>query len=119
MILEKLVVENFRQFRGRQEIVFSDLREKNVTLIHAENGFGKTALLNALLWGFYGYEGLTPDVAHKERIIHEGTTAKAKDPDRTAATVTIQFRHEGVKYTLTRSLSLAQQLVDARKTLLT
>ena len=46
MILEKLIVENFRQFRGRQEIVFSDLRERNVTLVHAENGFGKTALLN-------------------------------------------------------------------------
>ena len=45
MILEKLIVENFRQFRGRQEIVFSDLRERNVTLVHAENGFGKTALL--------------------------------------------------------------------------
>jgi len=119
MILEKLIVENFRQFRGRQEIVFSDLRDKNVTLIHAENGFGKTALLNALLWGFYGHDGLTPDVAHKERIIHEGTTAKAKDPENTAATVKILFRHEGVKYTLTRALSLAQQLVDSRKTLLT
>jgi len=119
MILEKLIVENFRQFRGRQEIVFSDIRDRNVTLIHAENGFGKTALLNALLWGFYGHDGLTPDVAHKERIIHEGTAAKAKDPEQTTATVTIRFQHEGVKYTLTRSLSLAVQLVDPKKTLIT
>ena len=119
MILEKLVLENFRQFRGRQEIVFSDLREKNVTLIHAENGFGKTALLNALLWGFYGHDGLTPDVAHKERILHEGTAAKSKAPEDTVATVTVHFRHEGRKYTLTRLLSLSQQLVDSKKTLLT
>ena len=120
MILEKLIVENFRQFRGRQEIVFSDLRDRNVTLVHAENGFGKTALLNSLLWAFYGYEGLTDDVAHKERIIHEASAVRgARDPERTAATVTIQFRHEGVKYTLTRSLSLAAQLVDHKKTLLT
>ncbi len=119
MILEKLIVENFRQFRGRQEIVFSDIRDRNVTLIHAENGFGKTALLNALLWGFYGHDGLTPDVAHKERIIHEGTAAKAKDPEQTTATVTIRYQHEGVKYTLTRSLSLAVQLVDPKKTLIT
>lgn len=119
MILEKLIVENFRQFRGRQEIVFSDIRDRNVTLIHAENGFGKTALLNALLWGFYGHDGLTPDVAHKERIIHEGTAARAQDPEQTTATVTIRFQHEGVKYTLTRSLSLAVQLVDPKKTLIT
>lgn len=119
MILEKLVLENFRQFRGRQEIIFSDLREKNVTLIHAENGFGKTALLNALLWGFYGHDGLTPDIAHKERILHESTAAKSRDPENTAATVIIFFRHEGRKYTLTRLLSLAQQLVDPKRTLLT
>lgn len=118
MILEKLIVENFRQFQGRQEIVFSDLRDRNVTLIHAENGFGKTALLNSLLWGFYGHDGLTPDVAHKERIIHEGTAARSKNPENTIATVIIIFRHESIKYTLTRSLSLSQQLVDSRKTLL-
>lgn len=35
MILERLVVENFRQFKGRQEIVFSDLYDRNVTVVHA------------------------------------------------------------------------------------
>ena len=54
MILERIVLENFRQFKGRQEIVFSDLRERNVTVVHAENGFGKTTLLNAILWALYG-----------------------------------------------------------------
>jgi len=54
MILERLVLENFRQFKGRQELVFSDLRERNVTVVHAENGFGKTTLLKALLWAFMG-----------------------------------------------------------------
>jgi len=71
MILEKLILENFRQFRGRQEIFFSTIKERNVTLVHAENGFGKTALLNALLWGFYGHDGLTEDLPKKESIIPE------------------------------------------------
>ncbi len=116
MILEKLVLENFRQFRGRQELVFSNLQNRNVTLIHAENGFGKTALLNALLWGFYGHDGLTDDLAHKERILHEGVAAQSHDPENTTATVCILFKHEGRKYTLTRSLSLAQQNLDSRRT---
>lgn len=116
MILEKLVLENFRQFRGRQEIVFSNVQSRNVTLVHAENGFGKTALLNALLWGFYGHDGLTDDLAHKERIIHEGVAAKSRDPDNTSASVRILFKHEGRKYTLTRSLKLLQQGLDSRRT---
>ncbi len=119
MKLEKLIIENFRQFRGRQEILFSTLDDKNVTLVHAENGFGKTALLNALLWGFYGHEGLTADLAIKESIIHEGFAARAKDPARAAATVTILFHHEDAKYTLTRTLGLEQQQLDHKKTDLT
>ena len=58
MILERLVLDNFRQFKGRQEIVFSDLKERNVTIVHAENGFGKTTILKALLWALYGRDGL-------------------------------------------------------------
>jgi DNA sulfur modification protein DndD len=116
MILEKLVLENFRQFRGRQQIVFSDVQTRNVTLVHAENGFGKTALLNALLWGFYGHDGLTDDLAHKERILHEGVAARSRDPDNTTASVQIFFKHEGKKYTLTRSLNLLQQNLDSKRT---
>lgn len=119
MILEKLVVENFRQFRGRQEIVFSDIKDRNVTLIHAENGFGKTALLNALLWGFYGHDGLTADLPKKETVIHEGVAARARDGAATAARVVIWFNHDGEKFCLTRELPLEQQKLDARKTDLT
>jgi len=61
MILERLVLENFRQFRGRQELVFSDLKERNITIVHAENGFGKTTILKALLWVLYGRDGLMVD----------------------------------------------------------
>lgn len=116
MILEKLVLENFRQFKGKQEIVFSNVQSRNVTLVHAENGFGKTALLNALLWGFYGHDGLTDDLAHKERIIHEGVAARSRDQENTTAAVRILFKHEGKKYTVTRSLSLLQQNLDSRRT---
>lgn len=119
MKLKKLVVENFRQFEGVQELVFSDILAKNITLIHAENGFGKTALLNALLWGFYGHDGLTPDVAQKERILHEATAVKNGDPNEVFARVLIFFDHEGISYSLSRSLSLAQQRVDSKNTDLT
>ncbi|MDD2467423.1 MAG: AAA family ATPase [Desulfobulbus sp.] len=124
MILERLVLENFRQFKGRQEIVFSDLRERNVTVVHAENGFGKTTLLKALLWGLYGRDGLMgnngnpDDFERPDSIIHEGLALRAKDPLALAATIEITFKHDADRYILTRQLTLAQQKVNPRQTTL-
>ena len=53
MLLEKITIENWRCFYGEQKIEFASTTDRNVTLIHAENGVGKTSLLNALLWCFY------------------------------------------------------------------
>ncbi len=53
MKLRKIEIKNFRQFYGHQTVEFSTDSEKNITLIHAENGTGKTAFLNAILWCFY------------------------------------------------------------------
>lgn len=116
MKIEKLILENFRQFRGRQELVFATDDERNITLVHAENGFGKTALLNALLWGFYGHKGLSEDFPRKENIVNATEATIAKDPDVLEATVTIFFKHEGIDYTLRRSLTLAQERADSKKT---
>jgi len=124
MIFERLVLENFRQFKGRQELVFSDLRERNVTIVHAENGFGKTTLLKALLWGLYGRDGLMgtdgkPDDFEKpDRIIHEGLAHQAKDPNALAATVQLTFKHDTDRYILTRQLTLAQQKLNPKQTTL-
>lgn len=125
MILERLVLNNFRQFKGRQEIVFSDIRERNVTIVHAENGFGKTTLLKALLWGFYGRDGLMgtdgkPDDFEKpDHIIHEGLAHRATDPNVLSASVQLTFKHDTDRYILTRELTLAQQNLNPKKTDLT
>jgi len=118
MILERLVLENFRQFKGRQEIVFSDIIDRNITIVHGENGFGKTALLKALLWVLYGREGLMgpdgreEDFEKPDRIIHEGLEHNAKDPNVATASVELTFKHDSDRYILSRKLSLAQQRLD-------
>lgn len=115
MILERIVLENFRQFKDRQEIVFSDIRERNVTLVHAENGFGKTTLLNALLWALYGQEGFTDDFEKQGCLIHEGLAANATDPNRVAASVELTFKHDSDRYIVTRALTLTEQLNDPKR----
>ena len=60
MILRKLILENFRQFKGLQEIVFErDL--PNITIIYGENGRGKTGLFRALLFGLFDDRKLSQD----------------------------------------------------------
>jgi DNA sulfur modification protein DndD len=126
MILERLVFENFRQFRGRQELVFSDVRERNVTIVHAENGFGKTTILKGLLWVLYGRDGLmgtdgqADDFEMPDRLINEGVAALAAgDPHRAEASVELVFKHEGDRYVLKRSLTLAKQRLNPKDTDLT
>jgi DNA sulfur modification protein DndD len=122
MILERLVLNNFRQFKGRQEIVFSDLKERNVTIVHAENGFGKTTVLKALLWALYGRDGLmgsdgkSEDFEKPDEIIHEGEVHRGGDPGSIIATVQLTFKHDDSRYTLTRRLTLAQQKLNPKQT---
>lgn len=54
MIIKSLYLENFRQFASPQEIIFSTDNDKKVTIIEAESGVGKTTLLQAFSWVFYG-----------------------------------------------------------------
>lgn len=109
MILKKIVFDNFRQYLGRQEIVLASGKNKNVTIIHGENGFGKTCFLNALLWGFYGSDGLTKDLPKPENIIPDTVRENSTHPNDDVAAVEIIFKHGDRDYTLVRSISLAQE----------
>ena len=122
MRLERLVLENFRQFKGLQEIQFSEYENKNVTIIHAENGFGKTTLLKAILWCLFGRDGLmgndgNPDDFEKpDQIIHEGLAHNARDTNALYAMVKLTFLHDDLdRYTVTRKLTLAQQKSSPKK----
>jgi DNA sulfur modification protein DndD len=109
MILKKIVFQNFRQYLGRQEIVLAFGKNKNVTIIHGENGFGKTCFLNGLLWGFYGPDGLTKDLPKPENIIPDTVRENSTHPNNEVASVQIMFKHGDRDYTLVRSISLAEE----------
>jgi DNA sulfur modification protein DndD len=109
MILKKLVLDNFRQYLGRQEIVFASQKQKNVTIIHGENGFGKTCFLNALLWGFYGADGLTKDLPKPEHIIPDTVRENSNDPTADISSIEISFKHGDREFSLVRSISLAEE----------
>jgi DNA sulfur modification protein DndD len=60
MKLIDLTIQNFMPYRGRQHLVFPMENSRNVMLVFGDNMRGKTSLLNALRWCFYG-EALNRD----------------------------------------------------------
>jgi len=63
MILHKMTVENFRQFRGKQEVVFNSpsCPNDNVIVIFGENGRGKTGIFRAIMFCLFGDRRLSQD----------------------------------------------------------
>lgn len=96
MKLDCITLQNFRQFYDDQTIEFSDDPERNVTLIHAENGVGKTTLLNAILWAFYGVT--TERFEQRDKIIN----FEAAREGRNTSSVSVNFDLKGEHYAVQR-----------------
>lgn len=54
MKINKIKFQNFRIYKGDNEILFSPNPSKNISIIAGKNGFGKTTFLTSLIWVFYG-----------------------------------------------------------------
>lgn len=54
MKINKIKFQNFRIYKGSNEIDFGSGNSKNISIIAGKNGFGKTTFLTSLIWVFYG-----------------------------------------------------------------
>jgi DNA sulfur modification protein DndD len=112
MILEKVSIQNFRQYKGEQTIDFTPSQEKNVTIVNGGNGAGKTNLFKAINWCLYG------EIGDKEEIINKAALSEAADRikkldhgkaevegylEPVEAKVTVRFSHDGHSYYYSRS----------------
>ncbi len=98
MKIISLKMKNFRQFYGEQEINFSTDKDKNITLIHAENGVGKTALLNAIKWCLFGET--TPNFKDPDILLN----LSAKKEKASIVFVEITFEEDQKIYVCRRTL---------------
>ncbi len=72
MQIVRLTVKDFRSFKGEYHIDFSD----DVTVVHGENGVGKSNLLYAIIWCLYGPNALsnTPIANDIDNLVHSGAS---------------------------------------------
>jgi len=99
MLLKSLLVKDFRQFRGEQNISFSVDEERNVTMIMGDNGTGKTTLAQVFTWCLYG------ETTFEDKIYLCKITASKMLPN-TIETVRAELtlEHNKVEYTIISEL---------------
>jgi len=105
MKLERITLENFRQYYGRQRLAFSTDSQQNVTVIHGVNGAGKTSLFLAINWCLYSGEG----AANVGELISKEAISRVHNGEAARTTVELTFTHDGERYLVARRLEGVKQ----------
>lgn len=100
MLIKTLRMENFRQFRGTTKLDFSCDPEKNVTIILGDNTFGKTTLLQAFNWCFYGKVNFDQ---HPDFLINYNLSEEMRNGEQQIVEIEITVLHDGTEYVITRT----------------
>ncbi|MGF1514291.1 MAG: AAA family ATPase [Elainellaceae cyanobacterium] len=101
MKLLGLTLCNFRPFYGEHQLTFAKTEAQNITVIHGNNGSGKTALLNAFTWALY--ERFTAALASPDQLVNRRALAEAGDSESITCWVEVAFDHDGKHYRIRRS----------------
>lgn len=72
MLIDKIILKDFRIYQGINTVTFIHHPEKNVTVIAGNNGYGKTTFLTSLVWCLYGKLMVDVDERFKREIFESG-----------------------------------------------
>ncbi|TRX56687.1 AAA family ATPase [Thalassomonas sp. M1454] len=99
MKLRSLSLSNFRQFHGSNVINFSLSESQKITVVHGENGSGKTTILNSFKWCFYGHVDFDTGA---ENLLNEEAISNAVEGEEIELMSNVKFVHEGLDYSIIR-----------------
>jgi len=110
MKFERITLENFRQYYGKQRMEFSRDPSKNVTVVHGVNGAGKTSMFIAINWCLYGksFENVRV-IDNVGELMSKELVRRAATGDIVRAMVEITFQNNGGRYMVRRSLQGIKQ----------
>ncbi|MEH1862943.1 MAG: AAA family ATPase [Nostoc sp.] len=102
MKLTSIKLCNFRSFYGTTpEMLLAGGDVQNTTIIHGNNGSGKTSLLNAFTWVLY--EKFSAAFASIEQLVNKRAIAEAQKGQAVECWVEIGWEHEGKRYRVKRA----------------
>ena len=108
MKIEFMRLENWRSFHGLNELWFATDPKKNVTLIRAENGVGKTSLLAALNWCFFNILPSEAEFENPNQLTNEQSGASQ-------AKIEVEFSHEGRMFKAFRTYDQSRERASELK----
>ncbi len=92
---------NFRSFYGKTpEILLAGSEIANTTVIHGNNGSGKTSLLNAFTWVLY--EKFSAAFASTEQLLNKRAIAEAQIDESVDCWVEVAWEHDNKRYRVKR-----------------
>ncbi|MEH1864710.1 MAG: AAA family ATPase [Nostoc sp.] len=102
MKLTSIKLCNFRSFYGTTpEMLLAAGDIQNTTIIHGNNGSGKTSLLNAFTWVLY--DKFSAAFASIEQLVNKRAIAEAQKGQAVECWVEIGWEHEGKRYRVKRA----------------
>ncbi|MEH1816935.1 MAG: AAA family ATPase [Nostoc sp.] len=102
MKLTSIKLCNFRSFYGTTpEMLLAGGDAQNTTIIHGNNGSGKTSLLNAFTWVLY--DKFSAAFASIEQLVNKRAIAEAQKGQTVECWVEIGWEHEGKRYRVKRA----------------
>jgi DNA sulfur modification protein DndD len=91
---------NFRQFYGKTPEIILAFGKQNTTIIHGNNGSGKTTILNAFTWVLY--EKFTAAFSSPHLLVNKRAINEAEIGVSVDCWVEVQFEHENKRYQVKR-----------------
>ncbi|NJK38824.1 MAG: AAA family ATPase [Oscillatoriales cyanobacterium SM2_3_0] len=109
MKLTSLRLFNFRQFYGETpQISLAAGEPHKITVIHGNNGGGKTSLLNAFIWVLYGDGKFSAAFASPEQLVNKRAIAESKGQEPVECWVKVEFEHAEKRYRMRRQCQFNQ-----------
>lgn len=112
-----ITIKNFRQFWKETTLNFSCSVSQNVTVIHGANGSGKTSLLNAFKWCFYGKTDFDTGT---DNILNEAAIQSATTGQEIELNISVVFEQDDCHYKVVRKAiyrKLPENKVEDLKTI--
>jgi DNA sulfur modification protein DndD len=110
MKLERITIENFRQYYEKHHVNFAKDEQKSVTVIHGINGAGKTSFFLSINWCLYGK---TVDnivvIDNVGELMSKEAVRLAAVGETVRTSVDLTFTHNSERYLVKRSLQGIKQ----------
>lgn len=111
MKLTSIRLCNFRSFYGKTpEIILANGDERNTTIIHGNNGAGKTSFLNAFTWVLY--ERFSAAFASVEQLVNKRAITEASIGQAVECWVEINWEHDNKRYRVKRECRVYKNETD-------